>query len=247
MGLAGVLVSTPAVDNGTPYSNPTPAVKALFRDLGTTEAFPGERWKPDRTWIWVFSAVDPTKHALVASAGPGATVAPSAFLSGYEPQYFMINGKSGFFSSHDQTIAPQGRIGQPALIRVATVGLVTNAPHIHGHHVHVQTGEGPHHDGLPIRLDTWRMRIHDNVIAVDTWGVRPLQTVDVLLPFIAPPDAYPWPPSDPGVFTADLAGDGSHGMVFPMHCHTEMSQTAAGGNYPQGLITHWTITGDLDS
>jgi hypothetical protein len=28
-----------------------------------------------------------------------------------------------------------------------------------------------------------------------------------------------------------------------MHCHCEMSQTAAGGNYPQGLVTHWQIEG----
>jgi hypothetical protein len=26
----------------------------------------------------------------------------------------------------------------------------------------------------------------------------------------------------------------------------EMSQTAAGGNYPQGLVAHFEITGDLD-
>jgi hypothetical protein len=30
-----------------------------------------------------------------------------------------------------------------------------------------------------------------------------------------------------------------------MHCHTEMSQTAAGGNYPMGLVTHWEMTGAL--
>lgn len=30
-------------------------------------------------------------------------------------------------------------------------------------------------------------------------------------------------------------------MPFTMHCHTEMSQTAAGGNYPQGAVTDWEI------
>jgi hypothetical protein len=30
-----------------------------------------------------------------------------------------------------------------------------------------------------------------------------------------------------------------------MHCHTEMSQTAGGGNYPQGLVTDWELTGPL--
>jgi hypothetical protein len=28
-----------------------------------------------------------------------------------------------------------------------------------------------------------------------------------------------------------------------MHCHIEMSQTAAGGNYPQGLVTDWQMLG----
>jgi hypothetical protein len=30
-----------------------------------------------------------------------------------------------------------------------------------------------------------------------------------------------------------------------MHCHTEMSQTAAGGNYPQGMATHFEILGGV--
>ena len=31
-----------------------------------------------------------------------------------------------------------------------------------------------------------------------------------------------------------------------MHSHKEPSQTANGGNYPGGMVTHWAITGDLD-
>jgi hypothetical protein len=81
-------------------------------------------------------------------------------------------------------------------------------------------------------------------VAVDTFPLRPLETKDVLLPYIRPPDAHPWPPSDPSVFTA-VTADGTRGLVYPMHCHLEMSQTAAGGNYPQGLLTHWVIGGDL--
>ena len=29
---------------------------------------------------------------------------------------------------------------------------------------------------------------------------------------------------------------------FPMHCHAEMSQTAAGGSYPFGMLTDWHLT-----
>ena len=35
-------------------------------------------------------------------------------------------------------------------------------------------------------------------------------------------------------------------LVYPMHCHMEQSQTAAGGNYPQGSVAHFNFLGDTD-
>ena len=32
---------------------------------------------------------------------------------------------------------------------------------------------------------------------------------------------------------------------YVMHCHFELSQTAGGGNYPQGAVTHWEMTAPL--
>ena len=40
-----------------------------------------------------------------------------------------------------------------------------------------------------------------------------------------PPKEEPWP------------------LLYPMHCHIEMSQTACGGQYPQGMVTHWELLG----
>jgi len=34
-------------------------------------------------------------------------------------------------------------------------------------------------------------------------------------------------------------------MRYVTHCHTEMSNTAGGGNYPQGIVTHWEMTEPL--
>jgi hypothetical protein len=34
-------------------------------------------------------------------------------------------------------------------------------------------------------------------------------------------------------------------LRYVMHCHCEMSQTAGGGNYPMGAVTHWEMTGPL--
>lgn len=227
MGLAGVLVVLPGRQGQSPYADPTVEVANLFEDLGTTYQFPGQPWDPDRTWIWVFSTADPASHERVRQ---DPDLSPEEFLAGYEPGYFMINGKSGYFAAHDPAIAPHGRIGQPALIRTANVGLATHSPHTHGNHVFVLAEAG---------------RCCDNLLALDTWRLPPLHTADVLLPFVRPPDAHPWPPSDPEIFTWDLSGTGMRGLVYPMHCHMELSQMANGGNYPQGAITHWVIEGDL--
>ena len=55
---------------------------------------------------------------------------------------------------------------------------------------------------------------------------------DIIIPITRPPDAI-----DPVWFAR--TGD----WVYPMHCHAEPSQTAAGGLYPGGLVAHWTLKG----
>lgn len=227
MGLAGVIAVRPDTDEPTPYSDATPTVRRLFEDLGTTTHFPGHPWVRSRSWVWVFSSVDPASQQRVFE---DPDLSPAVFAGDYHPSYFMLNGRSGFFASNDPASALHGRVGQPALVRVANVGMATHSPHVHGNHVYLLAIDG---------------EVQDNVIAHDTWEMPPLRTTDVLLPFARPPDAHPWPPSDPSVWTTDLGGDGHTGMVFPMHCHTELSLLADGGNYPQGLITHWALQGDL--
>lgn len=215
MGLHGVLVVLPLTGN-TPYSVPTLQVQALFNDLGVSAAFPGSPWNPARTFIWVFNQIDPFLNNFMLNNPP---ISPATFMRHFLPRYFTINGKSGFFSSHDPNISPHGRVGQPALIRNVNVGLATHSPHIHGNHVYLLSDNG---------------RVPNNVFLIDTWSMRPEDRKDVLLPFIKPPDipAAAWPPVQE-MFP----------LMYPMHCHTEMSQTSGGGNYPQGLVTDWVIDG----
>lgn len=227
MGLAGMLVVLSNDDGNTPYSDPTAQVQNLFDDLGTTTYFPGQAWRPERTWLWALSSVDHVMHERVAT---DPDLSPEAFLADYLPTYFLVNGRSGYFASKDPATALHGRVGQPALLRIANLGMATHSPHIHGNHVHVLAEAGT---------------CRDNLLELDTWTVWPQHTVDVLLPFARPPDAWPWPPSDPSVFTTDLAGDGSRGMVYPIHGHIELDQMANGGNYPQGMVSHWVLEGDL--
>lgn len=233
MGLHGVMVVLPA-SGSSPYASPPTAVRTLFDDLGTTAHFPGEPWLPERTRIWHVHTVDPRWHERVAA---GLSVDPAQMMADFLPRYFLLNGKSGYFASHDHDTAPMGRIGQPHLIRIVNTGLTSHSLHIHGNHVFV-TAEGG--------------SISTNVPFIDSWQVGPLERVDWLLPFLRPPD-IPGPESAPLRTAAgeELNYRGKDGIFqspieYPMHCHTEPSQSAAGGNYPQGLVTHWAITGDLD-
>lgn len=217
LGLHGAMVVSPTSGN-TPYSSPTAPVQQLFNDLGVSQQFPGHPWDPARSFIWLFHSIDPVLNGLVQT---NQTPSPEEFVRRFLPRYFTINGKTGFFSSHDLDIAPHGHVGEPALIRVLNAGLAAHSPHIHGNHVYVLSDNGS---------------VLDNVFLVDTWAMRPLDRKDVLLPFIKPPDIpdAAWPPAEE-----------QFPLVYPMHCHMEMSQTAAGGNYPQGLITDWVIEGPL--
>jgi hypothetical protein len=230
VGLHGPLVVLPvdgrtAGGTMTPYTNPTRAQSALFNALGASPRFPGEPWRPElpeRNLVWMFGSIDPALNRQVETNRPVDLVGlPKTFL----PRYFTLNGLSGIDSSHDESTAPEGYEGQPVLIRSMNAGAATHSPHIHGNHIFVV--------GDVIR-DSLASRKSSNIIECDSWDLAPLWRKDVVLPFIKPDDipAEAWPPREE-----------AFPLFYPMHCHMEMSQTAAGGNYPQGLLTHWEMVG----
>jgi hypothetical protein len=250
MGLHGAMVVLPPpVGHRTPYSTPTPAVRRLFDDFGTTAHFPGHFWDRERNVVWVFATVDPDKHQAAFDSVGGMD--PTAFRDGYLPQYFMINGKSGFFAAqHGGHAAPppgehehgaagmnspdaqavisiHGNVGQPCIIRSLNAGMMIQSPHIHGNHVYQVAEDG---------------QVRDNLFLVDTWTMPPLARKDVVIPYIKPPDipAASW--------LRFLAGtnDELFPLLFPMHDHNELSNTAAGGNYPFGCATHFQFDGPID-
>ena len=225
MGLHGPLVVMPQIPF-TPYSNPNTSMHNLFSDLGTTAHFPGNLWDPARNWFWFLNSFDPIKNNA-AAASP--SMSASNFTNGYMSQYFTINGKSGFFSSHDPHTRLSGNVGQPCLVRCMNAGLITHSYHLHGNHAYQLTNSD---------FDRGTTVISENIRMLDAWPLAPLQGKDMLVPFIQPPDipASKWPPVQEK-FPLD----------FPMHCHTEPSQTAAGGNYPHGLLTHFIITGPINT
>lgn len=237
MGLHGPMVILPAHGN-TPYSHPTANIQKLFDHLGKAAHFPGEPWKPERSRIWLFSTIDPLMNELVRE---GRTIDPADFTRNYVPRYFTINGESGAYSAHNHHTLPEGRIGQPHLIRIMDAGMSADSPHIHGNHVYL----------LSRRSAAGELHLQDNVFLVDTFTDEVSQCMDWLLPFIRPPDI----PGDERIplrellkeeLALTLGGVSQSPITFPMHGHNEQSQSAAGGNYPQGLVTGWAITGDVD-
>lgn len=223
MGLHGPLVVLPRIPF-TPYTNPPSNMLNLFNDLGPTDHFPGSPWDPDRNWFWFLNSFDPGKN-LAAAASPA--MAASNFTNGYLSQYFTISGKSGFFASHDPKIRLEGYVGQPCLVRCMNAGLITHSYHLHGNHAYLLADND---------FDRGDTAVSNNIRMLDVWYLAPLQGKDMLVPYIQPPDIpkKAWPPKQEN-FPLD----------YPMHCHTEPSQTAAGGNYPSGLLTHFIIKGPL--
>lgn len=256
MGLHGVLVVLPnPIGNNTPYLNPTPNIQALFDALGTTFHLPGRPWDSTRNVIWVMNVIDSGRFAQVAN-NQGA-VSPAFFsrADGFLPDYFTLNGKSGFFSAqhehdagHDASetaildlstgiydlqanISFRGTVGQPILIRSVNVGTMWHSPHIHGTHVY-SLSQANIHDGS--------RALNNNLTFVDTWTLPPGAIQDHLHPFNVPPDVPNWEE------VVDADSDERFPFVYPMHDHNEISNTAAGGNYPHGIATHWQFDNSFD-
>jgi len=113
------------------------------------------------------------------------------------------------------------------LLRVVNTGVATHSPHWHGNHVFIVQRNGvPERAGYVEERDVVRM--------------EPLYCYDVILPAHTGYDTFPPVDGDPD--HPALHHEKHPGVqVFPMHCHAEMSQTAAGGMYPLGMLTDWKL------
>lgn len=248
LGLYGAFVVAP-LEGRTPTGSPTPysrdsqsaEVRALFNALGRTTRFKGNQWvsgdhdpEHERDKVWVVAEVDPELNARVEAGEP---VLGSSVVGSFVPRYFHINAISGFDTADHaelppekraagKAIEPEGCEGQPTLLRTINAGLCTHAMHIHGNGVFDLTRQM----GDTVACNT-------NIFENDTWLLPPMGRKDMLLPFEKPPDIPDdaWPPKDE-----------PFPLRYVMHCHCEMSQTAGGGNYPQGLVTHWEMLGTIE-
>lgn len=174
------------------------------------ELYPGSP-KFVQQQYWVFNDIDPLWNAAVQNGETPTTP--------FVPRFFTLNGLGGrppgapgysdptLNNMYDPRSVLHGSIGDRTLVRVINAGMAQQAVHTHANHMEWLTSNGQ------IRPDIW---LKDIVPLDGNGGI-----VDVIFPFDPPPDA--WPPVTTG--------------TYPMHLHTEMSQTAGGGFYLFGAIT----------
>jgi hypothetical protein len=214
-----------------------------------------------RTRIWLFLQVDPRFNAVAEAGGnaePGGGIDPVALDRDFLPRYFLISGKSGAFAAHDHAIHLEGFVGEPCLVRCLNAGLGTESLHLHANHFGVLAIDDRVQDSVRF-VDTMtvatvegdRRRPRNGPRLDDRLFLRSASRVDFLVPFIRPPDVAGDPSTPlrdlvPQELALILGGVPQSPLQYPMHNHTEPSQTAAGGNYPQGSVTHLTFFGDLD-
>ena len=218
-----------------------------------------------RTRIWVHSAIDPVQHvAIINRNGPVPALNTrtdeewiEAFRNEHLPHYFTINGRMGVYSAHSHDISNVSTVGQPVLIRMINCGLVTHSPHFHANHVFV-TADNNAVGGFIHYTDqqeSGQVFDPDNVAFVDTLTLGPESRYDVVFPFTRPPDIpkildgngmlLPIAEIAREELALVLGGVKQDPLTYPMHCHTEMAQTAAGGNYPQGQVVHSEFFGEF--
>jgi len=183
---------------------------AIMPSGSSNELYPGSLTFVQQQF-WIFNDIDPVWNNAVQNGQTPTTP--------FIPRYFTLNGLAGrppgAPGSHDPNIdsiydprsALHGHIGDRTLVRVMNAGMCQQAVHTHANHMEWLTSNGE------IRPDVWKK----DIIPLDANGGQ----IDVIFPFETPPDA--WPPVTTG--------------VFPMHLHTEMSQTAGGGFYMFGSMT----------
>jgi FtsP/CotA-like multicopper oxidase with cupredoxin domain len=205
----------------------------------------------ERQWLWICHDIVPEWAAIAARGG---TVDPDAD-PGYV-RYFTLNNYAGFQSlavtadhgfndrRYEDTL-PSGfprqgdvrdlsasrfpgtvRTGQ--MIRMVNTGIVDHQLHYHGNHVWVVRANGfdfprgpgfVHPLGRPV-LQRWE----------DTVFVNPMERKEALLPCRRPPEV-----------TDAVWEARTKDWIYPMHCHAEPSQTAAGGLYPGGMVADWVL------
>ncbi|MDP3879117.1 MAG: multicopper oxidase domain-containing protein [Dehalococcoidales bacterium] len=223
----------------------------LFMEVGNSA--PGDPIRNPTNFMNAFLRDPFTPHAFHADNPGGNRIA----------QYFTFSGQSGFFAHDSPVITPMGRVGEPCVVHILNAGLWTHSMHLHANHFYVTSVNGVVRDNV-FSLDTFEVGPMDRVDYVlpfnrppDVPNVRGIGRPDE--PLVSPSSGQPvWPPIEEMNAFLPAAGTTAPGsgvelgqrlspLCFPMHDHSEPSQTSQGGNYNTGLISGMYFTGDRNT
>ncbi|MBI4337612.1 MAG: multicopper oxidase domain-containing protein [Chloroflexi bacterium] len=258
----------PAIDGPTPVVNCPPmrsyiwllsqASPKLFAEVGN--AAPGTGARIPANFMEAFLR-DPFQPHAYHTDNPGGNRIPS---------YFLINGQSGWYSHFSPYVTPMGRVGEPVVVHIINAGLWAHSMHLHANHMWITSKNGAVNPN-PIWVDVFRVDPMDRVDYTipfmrppDVGHPRGIGLPETPLMTVANPDIpgskpHPvWPPVEEfniympalGTKAKNAAGqDVELGqrmspLCYPMHDHSEPSQTSQGGNYNTGLISGIYFTGD---
>lgn len=232
------------------------ASSKLFAEVGSLPA--GDLYSP-RMFLQKF-----TRDRFVACGNDGRADCTTTERN-YKPEYFTIGGQSGHFAHNFPEFCPNAYIGDPGVIRVLNPGVKTHSMHIHANHMYVLAV-----NNIPRPSLWWVDTYTAHPLDTFDWGVpfmrppdipnvRGVGRADAGLPTVRGGSTYP-PLEELDVFmppqgSVAKAPDGSlcslairqSPLCFPMHDHSEASQTAQGGNYNCGLISGIIFLGDRNN
>ncbi|WP_026567013.1 multicopper oxidase domain-containing protein [Bacillus sp. UNC41MFS5] len=185
-----------------------------------------------------------------------------------KPEFYTISGQSGWFSAHNPYITPNHRVGEPCIIRILNAGLSMHSLHIHANHVYVigingEVQSNPYwidtYTSLPLEIVEWAVPF---IRPPDVPNKRGIGLPDEPLMSIANPaipgsQPHPvWPPLEElGTYLPEKgtkAGDidisvRMSPICYPMHDHSEPSQSSQGGNYGLGMMSGIHFIGDRNT
>lgn len=239
-----------------PTNAPVQRALGLFGTILVVD--PDDQWRVapsqmafERQWLWMTHAIDTTWTRIEAAGGTVDPLADPAV-----PRYFLLNDRSGYEAlghspnreinrlAHEESLIsgyPRqvdvrdfgedmelGTLRGGQAVRMVNPGIASHQMHFHGNHlwtVRRNNVEWPREFG---HVD------EDGHVVLQQWEdvveLPPMDRKDCIIPMKRPPDA-----------TDKVWFNRTESWKYPMHCHAEMSQTAAGGMYPGGLVAHWEL------
>jgi|GEM_PF-844151 len=240
------------------------ASPVLFAEVGEfAQANSGADYPADQ-FIELFTNDTFLNTSNDARTGTNAAFPVKSATFNRKPHFFTINGQSGHFSHNNAAIVPMHRVGEPTLVRILNAGLSAHAMHLHANHFFVTAIDNEPQEN-PLWLDVhglYPMGHMDYTIPYmrppDIPNARGVGRADQGL--VSATGQRTWPPIEEferhhpeigdvvvqnfaGTGTIDLAQRQSP-LCYPMHDHSEASQTAQGGNYNCGLIAGIYFLGD---